>query len=138
MRKIQATKEQSELRRLTQAYFHLLASERENTRDLVLPNCADASSCAGEPAQTPDWSQRSRTSVPLWTLSQFDFTFSLLLEMLGDRVRAEVAGGGCVASAEPDEDPTWCSEDALQSLQEHALPCTPQKRKQKRLQLVLS
>jgi hypothetical protein len=47
MRKTQATNKQSELRRVSQACFHLLASERENICDLVLPNYADASSCAG-------------------------------------------------------------------------------------------
>jgi hypothetical protein len=48
MRNIQTTKEQSELRRLSQACFHLLAFERENICDLVLPNCAYASSRGGE------------------------------------------------------------------------------------------
>ena len=42
MRKNQAAKEQSELRRLSQARFHLLVLEHENICDLDLPNCADA------------------------------------------------------------------------------------------------
>ena|ERR1700730_6174372 len=48
MRNIQVTKEQSEPLRLYQACFLLLASERENIRDHVLPNLSGASLCAGE------------------------------------------------------------------------------------------
>ena len=48
MRKNRATKEQSELPRLIQACFLLLAPERENLRDHILPNDNGASSCAGE------------------------------------------------------------------------------------------
>jgi hypothetical protein len=48
MRKIRATTEQSELPRLIQACFLLLASDRENIRDHVLPNVTGPFLCAGE------------------------------------------------------------------------------------------
>ena len=48
MRKIQTTKEQSELRRLSQACFLLLAAACENIRDHSVPNYSGASSCAGK------------------------------------------------------------------------------------------
>ena len=48
MQKIQATIEQLKQRRLSQACFYLLRSERKNIHYLVPLNCADASSCAGE------------------------------------------------------------------------------------------
>jgi hypothetical protein len=75
MRKIQATKEQSGLRRLSQASFHLLASESRNICDLILPGRADAFSCAEEHCTEATLNIKSTRVCSFCNILAFIFAF---------------------------------------------------------------
>src|ERR1019366_9579605 len=83
MRKTQAAKEQSGLRRLSQASFHLLVSESRNICDPVLPGCADAFSCAEEHCTEAILNTKSTRVCSFCNILAFIFAFAPAWIMFG-------------------------------------------------------
>src|ERR1700686_1576995 len=83
MRKIQVTKERSELRRSSQACFHLLVLAHENICDLVLPGCADAFSYAEEHCMGARLNTQGTRVCSFWNILAFIFAFTTAGTMFG-------------------------------------------------------
>jgi hypothetical protein len=88
MRKIRATKEQSELRRLSQACFHLLLSERGNICDPVFANCTDVISRAGKTIYSHHFSH-----IEDRRLSRCEHFLILISQLLSQAISRKTPGG---------------------------------------------
>jgi hypothetical protein len=92
MRKIQAAKEQSELRRLSQACFHLLVSERENICDPVLANYTDVFSRGGKTIYNQQFSR-----IEARRLSRCEHYLILISHLLSHAISRKTPGGASCA-----------------------------------------
>jgi hypothetical protein len=73
MRKIRATRERSELQRVSQAFFHLLVTRREKLRGLILANCVNG--CCGAEGRRTDMRLVGDSTEVCLVVDTFAFCF---------------------------------------------------------------